>query len=156
MRASLARRSPAPLATTVSDGLPMIRYLDELRDLGLSRGSYAVFGSGPLAIRGIRENRDLDVLVTPAEWEELSRKHVVTKKDGRPDTIHVGHVQLLEVGYRDWRPFLEDNDALIREAELIDGVPFVRLEHLLGCKRLMTGEKHARDVASILEHLGNG
>ena len=131
----------------------MIRYLDELRDLDLPEDAYAVFGSGPLAIRGIRENHDLDVIVTPDLWRELGRKHAVTTKSGRPDTIHIGPIQILQAGYRDFRPFLDDNLVLIREAEIIDGVPFVRLEHLLGCKKMMKGEKHERDVASMLEYL---
>ena len=43
---------------------------DRLRDLALPSGDYAVFGSGPLAIRGIIEAcGDLDVLCKPNVWD---------------------------------------------------------------------------------------
>ena len=132
----------------------MIRYLEELRELDLPDGSYAVFGSGPLAVRGLRENEDLDVLVTHDVWKGLAREHAVTSKDQRPDTIHINHLQILEVAYWDWRPQISDARLLISKAERIEGVPFVRLEHLLDCKMLMTGDKHARDVGLIQEYLG--
>ncbi len=42
----------------------------KLRALGLPAGDYAVFGSGPLAVRDlIRELRDLDLVARGAAWE---------------------------------------------------------------------------------------
>jgi len=36
----------------------MIRYIEELEALKLPIGEYAIFGSGPLAVRRIRESQD--------------------------------------------------------------------------------------------------
>ena len=38
-------------------------YLGEVKKLNLPKGKYAIFGSGPLAIRNIRDTHDLDVIV---------------------------------------------------------------------------------------------
>ncbi len=40
-----------------------MKYLDELKRLDLPLDKYAIFGSRVLAVKGIRENRDLDILV---------------------------------------------------------------------------------------------
>ncbi len=46
----------------------------ELRTLGLPTRDYAVFGSGPLAVRGlIREIRDLDLVARGAAWERAKK-----------------------------------------------------------------------------------
>ena len=50
-------------------------YLAELKALNLPLGHYAIFGSGPLAVRGIREAADLDIIVSESLWKELLPKH---------------------------------------------------------------------------------
>jgi len=127
----------------------MIKYLNELKSLNLPNGNYVIFGSGPLAVRGIRENNDLDVLVTPVLWDDLIKKYPVTKKRDRPDSIYIGNVQILSIDYKNWGGCLPNAEILISDAEILMGLPFVKLKHLLVCKRLMDGEKHSRDVEII-------
>ncbi len=131
----------------------MIKYLDELKSLNLPKGKFAIFGSGPLSVRGLRENEDLDVLVTPDLWNELAEKYPITTKKGRPDSIYIGHIQILEVHYKDWSPHITDATKLITEAEIINGFSFVKLEYLLSCKRMMDGEKHIKDIEIIQKYL---
>ncbi|MBU4381382.1 hypothetical protein L6255_02740 [Candidatus Parcubacteria bacterium] len=45
--------------------------LEELDKLNLPKDQYAITSSGSLAIRGIREANDLDIIVTPKVWKEL-------------------------------------------------------------------------------------
>jgi hypothetical protein len=127
----------------------MIKYLDELRTLNLPKGKFSIFGSGPLAIRGLRENNDIDILVIHELWNDLADKYTVTSKINRPDSIYVGHIQILKFDYKDWQPLIKDPMVLITEAENIENFPFVKLEHLLSCKKLMGGEKHINDIALI-------
>ncbi|GAF93599.1 unnamed protein product, partial [marine sediment metagenome] len=54
-----------------------MKYLDELKRLDLPKDKYAIFGSGPLAIRGLRENRDLDIIVKPELWEKLVNEYPI-------------------------------------------------------------------------------
>jgi len=44
-------------------GSDMMKYLDELKSLNLPKDKFAIFGSGPLAIRNMRENKDIDIIV---------------------------------------------------------------------------------------------
>ncbi len=80
----------------------MIKYLDELEKLNLPKGKFSIFGSGPLAIRGLRENKDLDILVTHNLWYKLAKKYPVVLKPERPPLIFIGHIQILEINYKDW------------------------------------------------------
>ena len=48
----------------------MIKYTDELKKLNLPIGTYAIFSSGPLAVRNLRENNDLDIIVTKLFFED--------------------------------------------------------------------------------------
>jgi len=40
-----------------------MKYLNELKELNLPKESFAVFGSGPMAVRDMREINDLDLIV---------------------------------------------------------------------------------------------
>ena len=130
----------------------MIKYLDELSNLHLPKKKYVIFGSGPLAIRNIRENSDLDILVTCDLWDELAKKYTITKKNERPDSIYIGNVQILKINYKNWGQKFPDMNILIKDSEIINGVPFTKLEYLLICKKLMDGEKHLKDI-SLIEKL---
>lgn len=131
----------------------MIKYLDELRALNLPKGKFSIFGSGPLAIRNIRENQDIDILVTNELWDDLAKKYPVTQKTSKPDSIYIGNIQILKINYMDWRPLIEDPATLITNAEIIDNFPFVKLEHLIKCKKLMGGEKHLNDITLIQNYI---
>ena len=134
-------------------GKDMIKYLEELKLLNLPKGKFSIFGSGPLSVRGLRENEDLDILVTYDLWNKLAEQYPITTKKDRPDSIYIGHIQILKVDYKDWRPYIIDAIRLITDAEIIENFPFVKLEYLLGCKRLMDGEKHVKDIKLIQEYI---
>lgn len=133
----------------------MINYLDELKALNLAKGKFAIFGSGPLAVRGLRENNDIDVLVMRELWDDLAKKFPITSRANKPDSIYVGHIQILKIDYNDWQPLIMDSTILITEAENIENFPFVKLEHLLNCKKMMSGEKHIDDVSLIQKFINN-
>lgn len=48
---------------------------DHVKSLNLPFGEYVVIGSGVMSAHGIRQHKDVDLLVTPALYETL-------KKDG--------------------------------------------------------------------------
>lgn len=51
-----------------------MKYLSKLKKLNLSPNQYAIFGSGPMAVRGIRKIKDLDVVVKDEPYKELLEK----------------------------------------------------------------------------------
>jgi hypothetical protein len=57
-----------------------------LRELSLPAGEYAIFGSGPLIVRGIVEaTNDLDVITRRAAWQAVQELGEVTAfEDGSP------------------------------------------------------------------------
>ena len=67
--------------------------LSELDKLKLPKDKYIIFGSGPLAVRGIRESKGLDIIVTPDLWDKLVKKY---KSDCR--VIRIGRIEIGEGG----------------------------------------------------------
>ncbi len=122
--------------------------LAELDAIKLPAGEYAIFGSGPMAVRGWREANDLDVIVTQPVWDWLLGKYDVRDPHGTP-RISFGDVDL----FRDWGPGVWNLDRLIDEAELIDGRPYVQLESVLAWKKLRGKPKDEPDI-KILEANG--
>ena len=107
---------------------------DRLRALDLPLGDYAVFGSGPLAIRSIIDDpTDLDVLCRDRAWELVASRGTPTQLEDGTEIV-VLHGGLLTFG-RSWAIGDVDVDSLIDTAEVIDGLPFVRIEHVVAYKR---------------------
>ena len=85
-----------------------MKYLQELKQLNLPADQFAVFGSGPLAIRNIRESNDIDLIVKEKLWQKLSQKYKV--EDNKK--IQIGKIEI----YKDWQPWFGDVDHLIDTA----------------------------------------
>jgi hypothetical protein len=126
------------------------RLLDKLRALDLPKGDYAVFGSGPLVARGlVGEVRDLGVVARGSAWERTKGLGPVrTAPEGDPVVRLEGGVIEVFGGWLGW-----DIDALIGNAEIIDGLPFARLEDVLAFKRFYGRPKDIAHVRLIEEHL---
>ena len=108
--------------------------IQRLAELDLPLGNWALFGSGPLLLRGwIDEVGDLDVVSRGPAWEKA-------KEHGRLVALPDGN-QIVEAGSgvtvgRTWLYGDFTIDDLIDTAEMIDGIPCVRLEHVISYKRL--------------------
>ncbi len=120
--------------------------IDEVKRLNLPLGKYAVFGSAVMAIRGIREAPNIDVIVTNDLWHKLLDLF-------SPDAegfIKIGHVKISNWWFV---PTRKDISTMIKEAEIIRGIPFVRLEEVLAYKSKLNRWKDKRDVVLIREFL---
>ena len=121
--------------------------LAELDKLNLPKDQYAITSSGILAIRGIREANDLDIIVSPKLWEELSKKYPI-KKEGF-ESIETGNIQILWKG-----SFFTDSEiATIEEqidtADIIQGYRFVNLNLIKKFKKIGGREKDKKDLRLI-------
>jgi len=124
-----------------------MKYLEELKKLKLNIKDYAIFGSGPLAIRGLRENDDIDIIVKENLWTELIKKYKSEKKKGVREyfVIKIGNIEI----YQDWLPWFEDVNKLIDSSEIIKGFPFVSLKYFLEWKKEFGREKDLEDIKII-------
>jgi hypothetical protein len=127
----------------------LFKYLDELKDLNLPAGKFAIFGSGPLAVRNIREPHDADIVVKKDLWDILVKKYSPQMK---------GQITALKIGnnieaYNEWINFTGRMDEIIDSAQLIEGLPFVKLNYVLEWKESVGREKDINDIKLIKEYL---
>lgn len=107
----------------------MQRLLQELKKLDLPDNKYAIYGSGPLAIRGIRETKDIDVIVKDELYEEL-REQFGEEENGRI-MINNGEIDIFPT----WNALMDEAEETIDRAETIQGFKFVALEDIIKWKR---------------------
>lgn len=126
--------------------------LGELDKLNIPKDKMAITSSGPMGIRGLREIGDLDIIVYPEVWEDLSNKHEVVR-DGDFESITIGNIQVLGDG--SW--FTDPKYGVVKEdidnSDTIDGYRFVKLEKILTIKKLKNRPKDIEDVKLIQEYL---
>lgn len=125
---------------------------DEVRALKLPQGQFALFGSAPIGVRGLKMCNDIDVIVNSAFFESCKKSGAWTikifEKDGS-EYLSRGNVELWD----EWGPGNWDIDTLIAAAEIIDGLPFVTLENVVRWKTINGREKDLKDIALIADFL---
>jgi len=123
-----------------------------LRSLDMPEGDYAVFGSGPLIVRGIIEPaNDLDVVSRGAAWSTAVERGQLVDLSEHGVTIASVFDGAITVG-TEWAIGRFDIDSLIDTAEVIDGLPFVRLEHVVAYKRLAGRLKDLEHLRLLAEY----
>jgi len=122
--------------------------LKRVKDLGIPLGEYAVFGSGPIGVRGLREMHDIDLIVSDNIFDEYLNKPGWRIKEiyGYRDWLKNDELEI-EMG-RDWHEGW-DVEKMIKEADMIDGLPFVQLDYLIKWKKFFGREKDLKDVELI-------
>lgn len=121
--------------------------LKELDTLDLPKDQYAITSSGPLAVRGILEAHDIDLVVTPKLWEALKQKYPVKPME-LCDSIQIENIEILG-NFRDERLFTSEDQ--INQADVIDGHRYVGLEMIIAFKKQLGREKDKRDL-ELLEN----
>ena len=125
--------------------------LSRLMALGLPNDGWALFGSGPLLVRGwITDVGDLDVICRGDVWRsvaELGEVSHLTEFDVEVVTIDDN----ITFGTR-WAVGNVDANSLIAGAERIDGIPCVGLEHIVAYKRTLRRPKDLAHLDVIYAH----
>ena len=117
------------------------KLLREFKKLKLPDGQYAIFGSGPLAVRGIRKAQDLDIVVTAGLYRKLLRNY----PKARRGCIQIGNIEILHTG--------RYSKKVIEKAEIIQAFRFTRLGDLKIEKKKMGREKDFEDIELINYYL---
>ncbi|MFI7610079.1 hypothetical protein ACIBP6_02440 [Nonomuraea terrae] len=144
---SQARRPAAP-SVLLTDPAGLFA---ELARLGLPAGDYVVCGSAALYVRGMRARMgDLDVLARGAAWQK-----VLTLGTPQPALsghgLRVVHPSVAIEFVDRWTPGWPTDD-LIDNADVIDGIPFMRLGDVLAWKEAARRPKDLPDIAAV-QHL---
>ena len=124
----------------------------KIKSLNLPADSYVVFGSSPLAVAGIREAQDIDLVVSPEILEQF-KKAGWKRLDKGPRDKPLAH-DVFEV-HDDWHfssynPTLQDLHAT---ATWVDGVPFASLAEVRKWKSSAARPKDLEDIKLIDEYL---
>ncbi len=121
-----------------------------LKKYNLPTGKYAIGGSGPLGIRGIREIHDIDILVSDDLRDDLIKKYSMVD-DGKIKKI-VFPKDDIEV-FWEGSFYTQKNDPhdpkvkdIIKRADIIDGLPFESLDDSIYFKRKMGRPKDLEDI----------
>ncbi|MFH1129170.1 MAG: hypothetical protein V1686_00320 [Patescibacteria group bacterium] len=125
--------------------------LEKLKKLNLPKGKFAIFGSGPMIVRGLKESGNIDLVVTRDVFEEFRDKEGWSAKLETCDGLQNGDIEM----YYEWGPGEWDVEKLINEAEIIDGLSFARMEEVLRWKKVYNREKDQKDIELIEKYLEN-
>src|SRR3989344_5315772 len=117
-----------------------LNYTKEVRKMNLPLGKYAILGSGPLAIRGIRDSKDIDLIVTPELY------FIIKKQKGWKIRFAYGNFFLRKKPVEIWKKigFWKNKiniQNFINRSELIDGLPYVNLEDFIYWKKIAGRKK---------------
>ena len=126
------------------------KFLKELKNLNFPLGEYVIVSSGSMAIRGIRECSDLDLLVSDSLFEILSQKYPVIEMQNL-SKVTIGNIECLHI--KNNPEDLYPTERQVREADLIEGFPFQNLETCVYFKEREGREKDLRDISLIKKFL---
>ena len=124
-----------------------MKYLNELGSLNLPAGKFAIFGSGPMAIRGIRESKDLDIIVKQDVWDSLIKKYPMLLHSN-PTCLKIGNIEV----YKDWLELSDRINEIIDGAETIANFPYVQLKYVVEWKTQFGREKDLKDIELIQKY----
>jgi len=123
----------------------------KVKNLKLPAGKYAIFGSGPMAVRGLREGKDVDIIVSDDVFNAYKNRPdwEVKRFDDDTDYLNNNGIEL----WNEWGPGEWDINKLIQEAEIIGELPFVKLEEVLKWKEINGRPKDLEDIKLIKKYL---
>lgn len=123
---------------------------DLVRSIELPMGDYAIFGSGPLIIRGIVEaTNDIDVLARGKAWRQAQEVGELTYLPDFDVEIVSCFGGMVTIGTR-WAIGDIDAGRVINSAETIAGLPFAGLEYVIAYKEA-AGRPKDREHLRLLE-----
>lgn len=123
----------------------------------MRKGTYAVCGSGPLHVRGMREAHDVDLIVSQEVYESYKaagwKETLYPGDPGRPRALSFGDFDMgttWSVGSYNPNP-----QKLIDDADDIDGVAFVKLSEVLEWKTAAKRPKDLADISLIIDYVSS-
>lgn len=123
-----------------------------MKALSLPKNSFIVFGSCPMALAGLRESSDIDLLVTPELRTNLKERGWVEINKGKDD--HPLSSGIFEAhdnwSFSSYSPTLKH---LLSSATITEGIPFASLHEVRKWKAASGRPKDATDIELIDNYL---
>ena len=123
-----------------------LKKLEKLDHLNFPKDQYLIWGSGPLAIRGLREARDVDLIVTKNLWDDLIKKY--TPEGPKKNNIKIADIEI----WNDLLNLTDKIDEIIADSDSIEGFPFMKLSYTVEWKKNRNSKKDLRDIALIKKY----
>ena len=123
-----------------------MNFKQKIAELDLPKGSYIVVGSGILGALGIRESDDIDLVVSEAVFQNISR---LGWKQGLWGENIVFQKDIFDIG-NDW--YGKKVADLLKHAQVVDDVPYLSLDDVYEWKKMKGREKDLRDLGLISEY----
>jgi hypothetical protein len=132
-----------------------VKLFKDFKKLNLPIGQYAITSSGPMGIRGIREIGDIDIVCTQKLWDELMVKGEPFDENGIAKIRIAPNIEALGEGsfYSDYFEDAPSVDEQIKQCEIIDGLPFVRLKTIIYFKEKVGRDKDKKDIELIQQYI---
>ncbi len=118
--------------------MPREQIIAKVKELNLPKGSYVVFGSCPLAVAGIREANDIDLLVSEEVFAQL-RGAGWQEKDKGPKDKPLAFDCFEAHQNWDFSPYSPTLKQLLASATEVDGITFASLLKFENGKKLPDG-----------------
>lgn len=124
-----------------------------LKSLKLPKNDFAIFGSGPMYPRGIKElNSDIDLIARGEAWERaktLNNAEIKQSGTGYVVKLFDGAIEIFD----SWTGENWDINELIDTADEFDDIKYVTLENVIKWKKQMAREKDFEHIRLIEEYL---
>jgi tRNA A-37 threonylcarbamoyl transferase component Bud32 len=132
------------------------KLLNELKKLNLPKEEYVIFGSAPLAIRELRDNRDLDLLVSKKLFNKFKKKkdwrlRKFEQNGEKLERLEKGKIEMM----RNLKPQKWNEKEIIENPEIIQGLSFINIKNFIKLKKKFAREKDFRDIKLIQDYLKN-
>lgn len=126
----------------------MSRLTKKVKQLALPSGEYVVIGSGLLDALGLRESRDLDLVVSDDLYQKLRASGAYTieeKYDG--EVLIAGDIEV-------WTGWKSDANfkVLIQSAYEVEGIAFANPDIIIKRKTERGSEKDLNDIRLLKEY----
>ena len=126
---------------------------DTVKHLDFPLGKYVVVGGGALAARGMRQTRDIDIVVLPDLFQHLIQAgwpfDDEYERKWKRKRLKQGDIEIYPDMYLARADQFLNVEELITEADIIEGLPFHSLQSLMMCKLDAGSEKDLQDIKLI-------
>lgn len=127
--------------------------LQELKNLNFPPDQFVVVSSGALAVRGIREAKDLDVIVSDNLWAELKNKYLVKNDTGFSRIEISENIEILGDGSTYTNSSVVSFDEIFEKSDVFEDIKFINLQHLKKIKAKLSRPIDIEDIKLIDSYL---